>query len=103
MQLKNTSELQQTMSNHYKNNENFEIILKTNSAIEFLLTIGMNTMKITEKIIDLGVKPTELGLSMALALKHTEDKDLSEIDRQIKKITIQNHSKMIQELEGLLN
>jgi hypothetical protein len=45
---------------------------------------------------------TELGLSMALALKHTDDKDLSELDRQIKLITIQNHSKMIEELEGLL-
>ena len=103
MNLKSTSDLQKTMSDHYKNNEFGDIIIKTSKAMEFLLTVGMSTLKITQKIIDLGVKPNELGLSMALALKHTDDKYLSELDRQIKKLTLQNHSKMLNELEGLVN
>lgn len=101
-ELKTTSELQKTMADHYKNNEIGDIIFKTTKVMEFLLTIGMPTLKITYKIMDLGVKHNELGLSMALALKRTDDKYLSTLDRQIKLITIQNHSKMIKELEGLL-
>lgn len=78
--------------------ENF----KTSIAIEFLLTVGMNSQKITFKMIDLGVKPQELGLAMALAFKNTDDKWLSDIDKDIKKIVIENHSQMIKELEELL-
>ena len=103
IKIKTQHELQTTMKEHYEKGENIEIIIKTLTAIEFLLTIGMNTKKITEKIMDLGVKTTELGLSMALALKNTEDKYLSELDLEIKRITLEQHSEMIKEMEGLMN
>ena len=100
--IKNTSELQKMIAEHYEKKENFSIVEKTELAIEFLLTLGMNSQQITFKMIDLGVKPTELGLSMALALKNTDDSSLSELDREIKVKVLEAHSEMIKELEGLL-
>ena len=102
LKIKSESELQQMTKEHYEKGENFDIILKTSAAAEFLLTLGMDSNRITLKMRDLGVRTTELGLSMALALKNTDDKDLSEQDRQIKKITVENYSEMLKELEGLL-
>lgn len=102
MSFKTDSELQQMTKEHYEKNENFDIILKTSAAAEFLLVLGYDANRVTLKMRDLGVKTTELGLSMALALKRTEDKYLSELDREVKKITVENYSEMLKELEGLL-
>lgn len=102
MKIKSQHELQRTISLHYSKNENTEVILKTALACEMALTLGLNSMSITLKMVDLGVKQTEIGLAMALALKKTEDKFLSEIDQEIKKIVLKNYSKMIEELEAVI-
>lgn len=102
MDFKNDLELQQMTREHYEKDENIEIVLKTSVAAEFLLTLGYDSLRITMKMRDLGVKPTELGLSVALALKNTEDQYLSKIDQAIKKEMVENYSTMLKELEALL-
>ncbi len=102
IQLKSQHELQLQISDLYKKDEKAEIILKTSMALEMVLTLGLDTQKATFKMIDLGVKPDELGLSMAIALKRTEDKFLSATDLEIKRIVLSEHGTMIKELEGFL-
>ena len=102
MQLKTQTELQQTINEHYKKNEIPDIINKTSLALEMSLALGMDSLTLTYRMYDLGIKPVELGLSMALAMKRTEDKFLSATDQEIKKIVLARHSDMIKELERVI-
>ena len=102
MQIKSEYELQQMIKTHYKKDEMPDIILKTSSALEFMLTLGFDSMRLTLKMYDLGVKPNELGLSMALAMKRTDDKYLSATDQAVKNEVLAKHANMIKELEKVL-
>jgi len=63
------------------------------------LQIGLNSRMLTLTMLDLGVKPEDVGMSMALAMKGTPDKYLSKLDKQIKSIVMVSHKKMLEELE----
>lgn len=102
MQIKTQTELTQTINEHYKNNEIPNIIIKTSLALELSLALGINSLTLTYRMYDLGIKPSELGLAMALAMKRTDDKYLSVTDQDIKKIVLSRHADMIKELETVL-
>lgn len=102
MEIKNQHQLQLQIAEHYKKGEQTDVIYKTSIACEMLLNIGMASATITLRMIDLGVKKEDIGMAMALAMKKTDDKYLSPLDVIIKKIVLQNHSKMIEELEAFL-
>lgn len=102
LKIKSADDLRAKISLHYTRDEIADVISKTALALECCLTIGMPSNTLTYKMIDLGVKPTELGMAMALAMKKTDDKWLSPLDIEIKKLVLQNHSKMLQELEEVL-
>lgn len=91
------------ISEHYTKNERPDVIFKTALALEMCLTMGYNSKNLTFKMLDLGVKPDDLGLSMALAMKKTDDKYLSNLDQEIKKIVLEKFADMIKELESVLN
>jgi len=91
-----------TINDHYAKKENFEVIEKTVLAFEMMLAVGLPSLECTLKMRDMGVKDTELGLSMALAMKKTDDSCLSPLDQNIKKLVMETHKKMIEELEDLL-
>ena len=92
-------ELQKIIQEHYKNNRKVDIIFKTELALEMGLAVGYNSKELTFRMYDIGVKPEELGLSMALAMKRTDDKYLSELDQKIKTVVIARFSDMLKELE----
>ena len=81
----NTIELINTINSLYAKNDKSAIIEKTMISIEMGLALGCNTGFMCTRMIDLGVKPQELGLAVVLALKNADDSILCETDRIIKK------------------
>lgn len=93
-----TDNITKQINELYKKHDLAEIINKTRLALKLMLLSGMNTMDLTYKFIDIGVKPEELGLSMAIALSEIPDEYLNKIDVVVKHIVIVRHGKMIKEL-----
>ena len=86
---------------HYEKEENVELIKKTHLGIELMLLVGLNTRDITLRFYDLGLKPDELGIAMAIALHNTPDKALSKLDQKVKKMTLATAKDMIDDWEKL--
>jgi len=74
-----------TINGLYKTGDKIGVIDKTMLAIELGLEFGMNSGTMTIKMIDLGVRPEELGTAVSLALMRTDDPKLCDTDKIIKK------------------
>jgi len=88
---------------HYDKGETELVIERTVWIFKMSLKLGYNTLELYQRTNDLGVKPTELGISMALSLKQTEDSVLSKIDLQLKKEFLKKYAEPIKVWEEGLN
>lgn len=80
---------------HYDKNETELVIERTVWIFKMSLKLGYNTLELYQRTNDLGVKPTEMGISLALSLKQTEDSFLSEKDRELKKVFMKKFAEPI--------
>ena len=81
----NTIELINTINGLYAKKDKIAIIDKTVLAVEMGLAIGLNSGFMCTQMIDLGVRPEELGTAVSLALMRADDSILCETDKIIKK------------------
>lgn len=89
------------ISQLYAEDQNFTIVQRTIGIIQIFLEIGWTTKKLIDKTRDMGVKTTELGISMAVALNRTNPKYLSKIDQEVREKTIEIAYQMIVDYEKL--
>ncbi len=80
---------------HYDKDETELVIERTVWIFKMSLKLGYNTLQLYQRTSDLGVKPTELGISMALSLKQTDNSFLSEKDQQLKKEILKKYEEPI--------
>lgn len=73
-----------TIKELYAKGDKIGVIDKSMLAVEMGLAIGYNSYMMTTTLIDLGVRPEELGTAISLAVMRTDDKYLNDIDKKIK-------------------
>lgn len=79
-----------------------EIITRTVFLFKTALDLGYNIGECYVRTHDLGIKPTEMGISVALALKQTDDSKLTQKDLLIKtKILKENEEALSQWEKGI--
>ncbi len=75
----------------YESGDIQEIIERNVFVFKSALDLGFNIMECYQRTHDLGIKPNEMGISIAIALKQIDDSKLSKLDIEIKKkILIEN-------------
>ena len=85
----------------YKENQNHTIVRRTINTFETLLKYGWSSKRLIVKALDMGIKPLERGIAIAVALSRTDPKHLSEIDKKLRMKTIKVASDMIKQYEEL--
>lgn len=83
----------------YKNGETDRLIEKTVWLFKTSLSFGYNIGQLYTRSHDLGIKPTEMGISIALALKQTDNSVLCKTDVIIKNKLLKTLSKEIETWE----
>jgi len=87
----------------YENDDIQQIIERNVFLFKSALDLGFNIMDCYLRTHDLGIKPNEMGISVAIALKQTDDSKLSKTDVAIKqKILLENSEALKSWEEGLL-
>lgn len=79
----------------------YEIVQRTVWVISMGLNIGKNSKECMDKLRDKGIKPLELSISLAIALKRTAPNQLNEIDQKIRIQVMRECAKLIKDFEKL--
>jgi len=79
------TETRASISDMYKAGKDDELVLRTFDLISAALSEGFNTAEISIRLIDLGVKPTEITSALILALEKYPTEKLNDKDKAIQK------------------
>ena len=80
----NHDQIRLQIKNHYEKNEIHEVIERTVFLFKMTLQLGYSSHELYTRTHDLGVKPPEMGISLAIALKQTDNGHLNDKDLIIK-------------------
>ena len=83
----------------YEQDDIQEIITRTVFLFKSVLNLGYNVGDCYFRTHDLGIKPNEMGISIALALKQTDDSKLTQKDLIIKKVVLKENQQALSEWE----
>ncbi len=83
----------------YEQDDFQEIIKRTVFLFKSALDLGYNIGECYVRTHDLGIKPTEMGISVALALKQTDDSKLTQKDLIIKRVVLKENQQALSEWE----
>jgi len=75
----NTANIKRMYENHQEN----ELVLRTYDLIRAALAEGFNLGEQSIRLLDCGIKPTELSTAIALALEKYPTEKLNDIDKKV--------------------
>ena len=91
------------LKNLYKlgDSGSYEIIKRTIAVFKPLLLIGWDSKKLIDRMMDKGVKPLELGVSICVAVTRTNPMYLSGIDSSLRIKFLKDNREMMVDWEKL--
>ena len=85
----------------YSEGREYEIIRRTIAVFEPLLLIGWSSTKMTDVMMDKGVKPLELEISICVALTRTNPMYLSGMDSSLRIKFLKENREILEDWEKL--
>ncbi len=79
----------------------YEIMHRTIWIMESALILGKSSKECVDKMMDKGVRPLELGISLVIAITRTEPQYLSGIDSSLRIKFLRENADMIKDFEKL--
>jgi hypothetical protein len=79
----------------------YEIIKRSMFVIENALKFGKTSKECVDRLMDIGTKPTELGIAVCVSLARADPNNLCELDKTLRLEYITKHSDLIANFEKI--
>jgi len=75
----------------------YEIIKRNIFLFDSMFVAGKSSKEMVDRMMDKGVKPLELGISLAVSLSRCNPKHLSKIDQEVRQTILDGSKDMLEE------
>lgn len=80
----------------------YEIIQRSIFILSTSLNLGMNSKSLVDRMMDLGVKPLELGIALSVSMRDTDPILLSKIDQKIREKIMSTSKEMFADWDKMV-